>query len=174
MEQKDHNHFQWSSGDSRGSPGRLGHVARRHLCIQDPGLAIRPPHRPDLQPGRADRLRHDPGDPELSPPCDRQDSHDIQGKTGWPAGSATRMVLSRQKLGRGIRLSEGESHRAGQSHQYTGALHAGRASPRSRRAHQVGGRSGGCGAETGAYHGHPAQRRRSTTGRGGNSAARAG
>ena len=34
-------------------PG-VGHhnLAGRHVCLQDSGLTIRPPHRPDLQPGR--------------------------------------------------------------------------------------------------------------------------
>ena len=118
-----------------------------------------------------DRLRHDSGDPELSPQSDRQDRDDIQGKTGRRAGSAARLVLSGQKLGRGIRLSEGQGDRVGQGHQHARPVYAGRDSSRSRRADQVGGRAGGSGTEAGADHGDPADRRRSATRPGGYSAA---
>jgi hypothetical protein len=40
--------FSGSGGDTRRAPDRLGRIARRDLCIQDPGFAVRPSHRPDL------------------------------------------------------------------------------------------------------------------------------
>ena len=75
---------------------------------------VRPPHRPDLQQGRNAGLRHHPGHPELSPQGDRQDRSYFPGAAGRSAGGAPGLVLSRQKLGRGIRVPEGESNRAGQ------------------------------------------------------------
>ena len=71
----------------------------------------------------------------------RQDRDHIQRKTRRRAGSAARLVLSGQELGRGIRLSESQSDRAGQGHQHARPLHAGRTPARSRRADQVGGRA---------------------------------
>ena len=44
--------FQRTGGDSGSPPQGMGRVAGRHLCVQDPGLTVRPPHRADLQRGR--------------------------------------------------------------------------------------------------------------------------
>ena len=52
VEQKNHDDFQRACGDSGSPPQGVGGVAGRHLRVQNPGLAVRPPHRPDLQRGR--------------------------------------------------------------------------------------------------------------------------
>src|ERR1035441_5374653 len=88
-------------------------ATRGHLRIQDPGFAVRAPHRPDVRKRPDDHLRHDSGDPELSPQSHRQNRDDIQRKTGGRAGSVARLVLSRPELGRGICLSKGKSDGAG-------------------------------------------------------------
>jgi hypothetical protein len=49
--------------------------------FQDPGFAVGPPHRPDLQQGRNDHLCHDSGNPELSPQGHQQNRDHIQRKT---------------------------------------------------------------------------------------------
>ncbi len=64
--------------------------------------------------------------PELSPQSDRQDRDHVQRKAGRRAGSATRLVLSGQKLGRRIRLSEGEGDRVGQDDQNACPVYRGR------------------------------------------------
>jgi hypothetical protein len=62
----------------------------------------------------------------------------LQRTAGWSAGSAPGMVLSRQKLGRGIRVSAGESHGVGQVGQHGGSVHGSRHPGGSRGADQVG------------------------------------
>ena len=100
-----------------------------------------------------DSLRHHSGDPELSPQGDRQDRSYFPGTAGRRAGSAARMVLSRQKLGRGICLSEGQGSGVGQDNQHADSLYGGRDSGGSRAADQDGGRAGGRATEAGARHG---------------------
>ena len=84
VEPENRDDLQRARGDSWSPPEGLGSVASRHLRVQNPGLAIRPSHRPDLQPGREDRLRHHSGDSELSPQGDRQDRN-LRSESGRPA-----------------------------------------------------------------------------------------
>ena len=84
-------------------------------------------------------LRDHSGDPELSPESHRQDRHHIQRKTRGRAGSTARVVLSREKLRRGICLSEVGSDRNRPIQQRSRCLHARRNSVGSLRADQAGG-----------------------------------
>jgi hypothetical protein len=89
-----------------------------------------------------------------------------------PAGRAPGMVLSRQKLWRGVRISEGKSARAGQSDQHAGSLHACRDPGRGDSADHVSRRAGGGATETSAGSGSDAHWRRRSASRSSHRAAR--
>ena len=87
---------------------------------------VRPPYCPDLQRGRKDRLRHDSGDPELSPQSHRQDRDHLQRKTGGRAAGTARVVLSGQKPGVRSSSIRRQRYRDRKIHQHRCSVHAGR------------------------------------------------
>ncbi len=74
-------------------------------------------------------------------------------RRGRRAGGTPRLVLSRPKLGRRIRVPEGQSSRIRQDDQHPRSLPGGRGAGGSRGADQDGGRTGGGATEAGARDG---------------------